>query len=53
MWEKEKLLVESNFSFSYSVFKRLVQQTRKNLFGKGLNVAQNIGFVFEKVENIV
>ena len=38
LWEKEKLLVTSNFSFSCSVFKRLVQQTRKNqgLFGKGL-----------------
>ena len=37
-WEKEKLLVTSNFSFSHSVFKRLVLQTRKNqgLFGKGL-----------------
>ena len=28
--EKEKLLVTSNFSFSHSVFKRLVQQTREN-----------------------
>ena len=39
MWKKEKLLVMSNFSFSQSVFKRLVLQTRKNLglFGKGLN----------------
>ena len=38
LWEKEKLLVMSNFSFSLSVFKRLVLQTRKNqgLFGKGL-----------------
>ena len=38
LWEKEKLLVLSNFSFSQSVFKRLVQQTSKNqgLFGKGL-----------------
>ena len=38
-WEKEKLLVMSNFSFSRSVFKGLVLQTRKNqgLFGKGLN----------------
>ena len=38
LWEKEKLLVTSNFSFSRSVFKRLVLQTRKNqgLFGKGL-----------------
>ena len=36
--EKEKLLVTSNFSFSHSVFKRLVPQTRENqgLFGKGL-----------------
>ena len=40
LWEKEKLLVTSNFSFSQSVFKRLVMQTRKNqgLFGKGLNL---------------
>ena len=39
MWEKEKLLVTSNFSFPHGVFKRLVLQTRKNqgLFGKGLN----------------
>ena len=36
---KGKLLVTSNFSFSHSVFKRLVQQTHRNhgLFGKGLN----------------
>ena len=27
LWEKEKLLVMSNFSFSQSVFKRLVLQT--------------------------
>ena len=38
LWEKEKLLITSNFSFSHSVFKRLVLQTHKNqgLFGKGL-----------------
>ena len=32
------MLVTSNFSFSHTVFKRLMQQTRKNqnLFGKGL-----------------
>ena len=37
LWEKEKLLVTSNFSFSDNVFKRLILQTRKNqgLFGKG------------------
>ena len=42
LWEKEKLLVTSNFSFSYSVFKSLVMQTRKNqgLFGKGLKKAE-------------
>ena len=36
--EKEKLLVTSKFSFSHSVFKRIVLQTRKNqgLLGKGL-----------------
>ena len=38
MWEKEILLVTSNFSFSHIVFKRLVLQIRKNqgLFGKRL-----------------
>ena len=38
LWEKEKLLVTSNFSFSHSVFKRLVLQTCKQqgLSGKGL-----------------
>ena len=37
--EKGEMLVTSNFSFSQSVFKRHVLQTRKNqgLFGKGLN----------------
>ena len=36
VWEKEKLLVTSNFSFFYSVCNRLVLQTSKNkgLFGK-------------------
>ena len=36
--EKEELLVTSSFSFSRSVFKRLVLQTRENqgLFAKGL-----------------
>ena len=38
LWEKEKLLVTSNFSFSRSVFKRIGLQTRKNqgLFEKWL-----------------
>ena len=40
MWEKEKLLVMSNFSFSHSVFKRLVLQSCKNqgLFEKGIKL---------------
>ena len=43
LWEKEKLLVTSNFSFSHSVFNRLVLQTRKNkdLFEKGLRWGWN------------
>ena len=38
LWEKEKLL---NFSFSHSVFNRLLLQTRKNqgLFRKGLKIS--------------
>ena len=37
--KRRKVLITSSFSFSYSVFKRLVLQTRKNkgLFEKGLN----------------
>ena len=36
------LLVTSNFSFSHSVFKRLILQTYENqgLFGKGLSLSQ-------------
>ena len=50
LWEKEKLLVTSNFSFSHSVFKRLILQTHKNqgLFGKGLTNLYRTPF-----ENIV
>ena len=50
LWEKEKLLVKSNFSFSHNIFKRLVLQTHKNqgLFGKGLNT---INLVEEGLEN--
>ena len=42
-WEKEKLLVTSNFSFSHSVFNSLLLQTCKNqgLFGKRLNTVLN------------
>ena len=49
---KEKLLVTSNFSFSLSVFKRLVLQTRKNqgLFGKGLIWTKRQIFYTSKLE---
>ena len=45
MWEKEKLLVTSNFSFPHIVFKGHVLQTRKNrgLFGKGLTTMSSSG----------
>ena len=38
LWEKEKLFVTNNLSFSHSVFERLVLQTSKNqgLFEKWL-----------------
>ena len=66
--ENEKLLITSNFSFSHSVFKRLVLQTRKyqGLFEKGLschclkafaddkiNVIEKWKFVLERIKNIV
>ena len=37
LWEKDKLLVMSNFSLYHSVFKRVFLQTHKNmgLCGKG------------------
>ena len=46
MWEKEKLLVASNFSFSHSVFKRLVSQGRQkvSLCGNGLTGYQTAEF---------
>ena len=52
LWEKEKLLAMSNFSFSRSVFKRLVLQTRKNqgLFGKGLTASR---LLFANALNLV
>ena len=49
MWEKEKLLVTSNFSFPRIVFKRLVMQTCKNqgLFGKGLTFRHAMKMIFQ------
>ena len=52
LWEKEKLLVTSNFSYSYSVYERLLQQTRKKqgLFGKqsNMHVKPHVLFFFRK-----
>ena len=51
LWEKEKLLITSNFSFSNSVFKRLVSQGRQmvSLCGNGLYSQRQIQS-FEKLE---
>ena len=51
-WEKEKLLDTSNFSFSHSVFKRLVSQGGQKLLlcGNGLNVRKKVIFTFPLVE---
>ena len=42
--KKEKLLITSNFSFSHSVFKRIVSKGRQkvSLFGKGLSLYHTI-----------
>ena len=55
LWENEKLLVTSNFSFSHRVFKRLAPQARRNngLFGKGLRVHSTFATIVEEVETIV
>ena len=49
-YKKEKLLVTRNFSFSHTVFKRLLVQTRKNkgLFGKRLKVISWKTSVYEQ-----
>ena len=49
LWEKEKLLVTSNFSFSHTVSKRLVLQTRKK---QGL-VREKLKVAYGKGENAV
>ena len=50
-WEKEKLLVTSNFSFYHSVFKRVALQTCKHqgLFGKELRVGIYFVKPFSKI----
>ena len=54
LWEKEELHVTSNFSFTHSVFKRLVLQTCKNksLFGKGLTPYQRRTLTHVKIQSI-
>ena len=51
-WEKEKLLVTSNFSFSHGVFKRLVLRSRKSknkdLFGNGLICGLQIFWIWTR-----
>ena len=39
LWEKEKLLVTSNFSFSHNAFHSYISLVRQNaaLYGNGLN----------------
>ena len=52
-WEKEKLLVTSNFSFSHSVFKRLVslRHQKVSLCGNGLTLSQTIaGFYVSAIQ---
>ena len=44
LWEKEKLLVTSNFSFSHSVFKRLLLQ---------IHVRKNSELIWERVKPCV
>ena len=48
LWETEKLLITSNFSFSHRVFKRFVRQIYKNkgLLGKGLKLVWQTETVF-------
>ena len=52
LWEKEKLLAMSNFSFSHSIFERPVWQTGENqgLFWKGLKT-KIVNFIV-KISNV-
>ena len=53
LWEMEKLLVMSSFSFSHTDFKRLVLQTHENqgLFGKELNQKMCLFQIKKKKKN--
>ena len=54
-WEKEKLLVTRNFSFSHNVFHSYISLVHQNvaLGGNGLNVNNKLKFGLGRVENIV
>ena len=53
-WEKEKSLVTGNFSFSHSVFKRLVSQGHQkvSLCGNGLILSQTTNFSLFQNERV-
>ena len=53
LWENGKLLITSNFSFSHSVFKRLVSQGRQkvSLSGNGLITIQSLKTSLENAGN--
>ena len=53
--EKEKLLIMSNFSFSQSVFKRLILQTHKHLglFEKGLTESHDSVYMISELHGSV
>ena len=55
LWEKENLLVTSNFSFSHSVFKRLVSQGRQkvSLCGNGLKYSAQTPFGLEQLLSVI
>ena len=54
LWEKDKLLVTSNFSFSHNVFKSCLLFMHQNeyLWSKGLKMAEMAEYVLDRVENI-
>ena len=52
--EKEKLLVASNFSFSHSVFKRLVSQGRQkaSLCGNGIKIYKTSSKIYQNFDDL-
>ena len=54
LWEKEKLLVPSNFSFSHNVFHSYISFVRQNeaLYGYGLTLSQTAHFRLFQTERV-